>query len=224
MYYLYLCLCTRAKCMSVELKQFETVYLFIWSHDFRISMSLSLSPNSLYHQTTNCTEGGGLTREHCSTVRDIAWLITAIRNPLRRGVLDTILCDKDYLWLVAGRWFLQGIMVSFTNKTDHDITEILWNVALNNITQSYIYTLHIIRMFADLTCHRRWFFKRPLSLESIILWWYITDYGIIKMKIIAERYEAFFSKPWKWEGGGGYPAPNICDFIDKNSNNIPASM
>ena len=28
-------------------------------------MSLSLSPNSLYHQTTDCTEGGGLTREHC---------------------------------------------------------------------------------------------------------------------------------------------------------------
>jgi hypothetical protein len=61
MYYLYLCICTSAKCMSVELK----VYLFIWSLNFRFSMSLSLSPNSLYRQTTNCTEGGGLTREHC---------------------------------------------------------------------------------------------------------------------------------------------------------------
>ena len=28
-------------------------------------MSLSLSPNSLYRQTTDCTEGGGLMREHC---------------------------------------------------------------------------------------------------------------------------------------------------------------
>ena len=28
-------------------------------------MFLSLSPNSLYRQTTDCTEGGGLTREHC---------------------------------------------------------------------------------------------------------------------------------------------------------------
>ena len=65
MYYLYLCLCTSTKCMSVELKQFEEVYLFIWSHDFRFSMSLSLSPNSLYRQTTDCTEGGSLTREHC---------------------------------------------------------------------------------------------------------------------------------------------------------------
>ena len=47
--------------MSVELK----VYLFIWSHNFLFSMSLSLSPNSLYRQTTGCTEGGGLMREHC---------------------------------------------------------------------------------------------------------------------------------------------------------------
>jgi hypothetical protein len=31
-------------------------------------MSLSLSPNSLYRQTTDCTEGGGLTREHCTAI------------------------------------------------------------------------------------------------------------------------------------------------------------
>ena len=61
--YLYLCLCTSAKCMSVELKQVEKFNLFIWSHDFRFSMSLSLSQN---RQTTDCTEGGGLTREHCT--------------------------------------------------------------------------------------------------------------------------------------------------------------
>jgi hypothetical protein len=34
-------------------------------HNFRFLMSLSLSSNSLYRQTTDCTEGGGLTREHC---------------------------------------------------------------------------------------------------------------------------------------------------------------
>ena len=69
MFYLYLCICTSAKCMSVELK----VYLFIWSHNFRFSMSLSLSPNSLYRQTTDCTEGGGLTREHCKLQQNI-WM------------------------------------------------------------------------------------------------------------------------------------------------------
>ena len=39
---------------------------------------------------------------------------------LRRGVLDTTLCDK----VAAGLWFSPGTPVSSTNKTDyHDITE-----------------------------------------------------------------------------------------------------
>jgi hypothetical protein len=45
-------------------KMHVTKLSFIWSHNFRFSMSLSLSPNSLYRQTTDCTQGGGLTREH----------------------------------------------------------------------------------------------------------------------------------------------------------------
>ena len=35
-------------------------------------MSLSLLPNSLYRQTTDCTEGGGLTREHCNVLLNYA--------------------------------------------------------------------------------------------------------------------------------------------------------
>ena len=51
------------------------------------------------------------------------------RIPLRRGVLDTTLCDKA----CQCRWFSPGTPVSFTNKTDcHNITEILLKVALNN--------------------------------------------------------------------------------------------
>ena len=53
MYYLYLCICTSAKCMSVELK----VYLFIWSHNFRFSMSLSLLPNYRLHRRWPFNEG-----------------------------------------------------------------------------------------------------------------------------------------------------------------------
>jgi hypothetical protein len=54
---------------------------------------------------------------------------------LKRGVLDATLSDKVCQWLVAGRWFSPGILVSSTNKTDsHDITEILLNVTLNTIT------------------------------------------------------------------------------------------
>ena len=46
----------------------------------------------------------------------------------------TTLCDKVCQWLVTGRWFSPGPLVSSTNKTDrHDITEILLKVALNTI-------------------------------------------------------------------------------------------
>jgi hypothetical protein len=48
------------------------------------------------------------------------------------GVLDTTLCDKVCQWLETGRWFSPGTSVSSSNKTDrHDITEILFNVALH---------------------------------------------------------------------------------------------
>ena len=51
------------------------------------------------------------------------------------SVLDTTLCDKVCQWLATCQWFSPGNPVSATNKTDrHDITEILLNVALNNIT------------------------------------------------------------------------------------------
>jgi len=56
---------------------------------------------------------------------------------LRRGVLDTTLCDKVCQWLTAGKWFSPGTLISSINKTDrHDITEILLKVALNTINQT----------------------------------------------------------------------------------------
>jgi hypothetical protein len=49
----------------------------------------------------------------------------------------TTLCDKVCQWLAKGRWFSLCIPVSSTNKTDcHDITEILFKVALNTIKQT----------------------------------------------------------------------------------------
>ena len=42
---------------------------------------------------------------------------------------------QDHELPFTNRWFPQGTLVSFTNKTDcHDITEILLKVALNTIT------------------------------------------------------------------------------------------
>jgi hypothetical protein len=36
-----------------------------------------------------------------------------VRTPLRRGVLDTTLCDEVCQWLGAGRWFSPGTPHSF---------------------------------------------------------------------------------------------------------------
>jgi hypothetical protein len=61
------------------------------------------------------------------------------RLPLRTRC--TTLCNKVCQWLATGRWFSPDIPVSSTNKTDHhDITEMLFKVALNAIkpTQSEI--------------------------------------------------------------------------------------
>jgi hypothetical protein len=57
-----------------------------------------------------------------------------------RSVFDTTLCDKACQWLTTGRCFSP---VSSVNKTDHhDITEILFKVALNTI----ILTLQFVRL------------------------------------------------------------------------------
>ena len=49
----------------------------------------------------------------------------------------TPLCDKVCQWLATSRGFSLSPLVSFTNKTDpHDITEILFKMALNTIKQT----------------------------------------------------------------------------------------
>ena len=61
---------------------------------------------------------------------------TVSSNPAHGEVyLNTRFCDKVCQWLVTGRWFSPGTLVSSTNKIDcHDIAEILLKVALNTIT------------------------------------------------------------------------------------------
>ena len=61
-----------------------------------------------------------------------------VRIPLRRGVLDTTLCDKVGQRLAAGWWFSKDTLVSSSNKTDcHAMTESLLKVALNTINQPW---------------------------------------------------------------------------------------
>ena len=70
--------------------------------------------------------------------RCLSQLTLWVRIPLRRGVLDTVFCDKVCQWLAAGQWFSPGTSVSSTNKSDpHDITEILLTVVLTTITLTH---------------------------------------------------------------------------------------
>ena len=62
-------------------------------------------------------------------------LTMSVRILLKKGVLDTTLCDKDCQWRSVGRWYSPGSSVSSTNKSEcHDIAEILLKVILNTIT------------------------------------------------------------------------------------------
>jgi hypothetical protein len=64
----------------------------------------------------------------------ILYIIFYIRIQIRRGVLDTTICDKVCQSLASGRWFSPDTPVSSTNKTDrHDIAEMLLKVALYTI-------------------------------------------------------------------------------------------
>ena len=72
-------------------------------------------------------------------------LNTILDRNVRRGVLDTTLCDKVCQRLSTGRWFSPGMRVYSTNKTDHhDITEILLKVALNTTTLTHPYHVLLI--------------------------------------------------------------------------------
>ena len=46
-------------------------------------------------------------------------LTLQVRIPLRRGVLDTTLCDKVCQWLRTSRWFSLSTLVSSANQTEH---------------------------------------------------------------------------------------------------------
>ena len=57
-------------------------------------MSLCLSPISLYRQTTDCTEGGGLTREHCTTLHLLVLVFYPTFEEVENCINTTITIEK----------------------------------------------------------------------------------------------------------------------------------
>ena len=81
-----------------------------------------------------------------STTCRITYVITClspltlwVRIPLRRGVLDTTLCDKVCQWVAAGRWFSLDTQVSSTNKTDRHCMKVL---SIYSVTDCYCSNYH----------------------------------------------------------------------------------
>ena len=96
-------------------------------------------------------------------------LMLCVRIPLRRGVLDTTLCDK------VCQWFSLGSPVSFTNKTDcHEITEIMLKVELNtmnvkpNLNISYIDTNQLMSLIISPT-YKCFFFNYNNWQEWVVV-------------------------------------------------------
>ena len=88
---------------------------------------------------------------------------------LWQGVLDTTLCDQVCQWLAVGRWSSPDTLVSSTNKTGHDITEILLKVTLNTITHALTQGQGTKTMLHECTCkYHLW--SSPNSSIHVHLW------------------------------------------------------
>jgi hypothetical protein len=98
-----------------------------------------------------------------------------VRILLRRGVLDTTLCDQVCQFLMTGQWFSQGITVSSTNKTDcQDISEILLKVALNTINSSIkIFKLTRKMNFSITLVKPCCKINRPVCVNIVIYYWFL---------------------------------------------------
>ena len=107
-------------------------------------MSLSLSPNSLYRQTTDCTEGGGLTREHCTLSENITSFYnrggTGQRNSLFCLFLKVVLiCIFVHIFIFADNVRILSIYSTDKLKSLMQIR----NCSGINLSKMFIYGVYI---------------------------------------------------------------------------------
>ena len=115
-----------------------SLYFFVTLRDYLCDGLCNLTPLWLWHQILQRKKLIVIAKINASSECTTLW----VRIPIRRGVLDTTLCDKVCQWLATGRWFSP---VSSNNKVDrHDITAISLKLALNTITITEWLDLHFI--------------------------------------------------------------------------------
>jgi len=127
-------------------------HLYAYFSTFCISLYIDKGCHGCDHMVVEYTTTLYLCNQCLSPLTLWAWI------PLRRGVLNTTLCDKVFQWLTAGRWFSPGTTVSSSNKTDrHHITEILLEVVLSMINQSKPLYIDCCWVFIIKICHDLWY-------------------------------------------------------------------
>ena len=92
-----------------------------------------------------------------------------------QSVFYTTLCDQVCQWLATVRRFSLSTLVYSTSKTDcHDMTEILFKVALNIINQTKFTPVKMILILADIFLLVRgqglWRKAQPFTMEVMFLW------------------------------------------------------
>jgi hypothetical protein len=66
-----------------------------------------------------------------------------VRTPLKRGVLDTTLCDKVCQWLVTSRWFSQGSL-GFIHHSNWP-PQYNWNIVESGVKHHKLYSIGILQ-------------------------------------------------------------------------------
>ena len=90
----------------------------LYTHEFYLQTMTELYSGSILSWSYGSWIYNYICNQCLSSLKLWVWIL------IRRGVLDTTLCDKVCQWLAAGRWLFLGTLVSSTNKTDcHDITQ-----------------------------------------------------------------------------------------------------
>jgi len=93
----------------------------------------------------------------CTCINKLQMGFIRVQILLRRGAMDTPLCDKVCQWLAACRWISPVIPVFSTNKADrHVIAEILLKVVLKIMTillalylkkGNFLYFLELVQLY-----------------------------------------------------------------------------
>jgi hypothetical protein len=129
----------------------------------------------------------------------LAPLTLWVRTLHRGSVLEITLSDNVCQWLVTGRWFPPGTPDSSTNKTGrHDITKILFKVALNTITITITPLLNYFLIIIISSSSLLLLMFDEILKTFIEFKWYIfivNKKGVLVLKVV-EHYLFLVCKLW----------------------------